>query len=167
MRLYTPKGSERFNPVYTRPMSKPAQALRPEKFADPEFVVRQLQSHGIAPTAQRIKVGELMFGVAQHATAEQVLEGLRVSGARISKATVYNTLNLFASHGLLKQINVDPERAYFDSNTGTHYHFHNLDTGELTDVQVPQIQFQCLPDPPEGMEFAGVDVVVRLRRKPA
>ncbi len=135
------------------------------RYADPEYVVQVLQSHGIAPTAQRIKVGELLFGEAQHATPEQVLAGLRAGGARISKATVYNTLNLFASRGLLRQISVDPQRACFDSNTDTHYHFHNLDTGELIDVQAPEVQFQRLPAPPEGMELAGVEVVLRLRKK--
>lgn len=147
-------------------MSRPAAALPlPSINADPELVVRLLQSHGIAPTAQRIRIGELMFGAAQHATAEQIIARLRAAGARVSKATVYNTLNLFASRGLLRQISADPDRAHFDSNTAMHYHFHNLDTGELTDVGVPEVQFQRLPQPPAGMELAGVDVVLRLRRK--
>ncbi len=146
-------------------MAKSAPPALSGRYADPEHVVRVLQSHRIVPTTQRIKVGELMFGTAQHATAEQVLEGLRAGGARISKATVYNTLNLFAARGLLKQINVDPQRAYFDSNTAVHYHFHNLDTGELTDVEIPEVRFERLPDPPAGMELAGVDIVMRLRRK--
>jgi Fur family iron response transcriptional regulator len=106
-----------------------------------------------------------MFATAQHLSADQVLDGLRKSGARISKATVYNTLNLFAARGLLRQINIDSTRACFDSNTGLHYHFHNLDTGELTDVGIPEVEFRRLPDLPAGTELAGVDVVIRVRRK--
>jgi Fur family iron response transcriptional regulator len=146
-------------------MSQAVDRTPTSTHADPEFVVRVLQSHGIAPTTQRIRVGEMLFGSPRHATADQVLAHLRADGARISKATVYNTLNLFAARGLLRQINVDPQRAYFDSNTGAHYHFHNLDTGELIDVEPPEVEFQRLPAPPDGMELAGVEVVLRLRRK--
>jgi len=133
--------------------------------ASREEVTRLLHAHGVIPTEQRIRVGELMFATAQHLSAEQVLEGLRSSGTRISKATVYNTLNLFAAKGLVRQINIDSTRACFDSNTGLHYHFHNLDTGELTDVGVPEVEFRRLPDLPTGTELAGVDVVIRVRRK--
>jgi Fur family iron response transcriptional regulator len=130
-----------------------------------ESVTQLLQAHGVTPTEQRLRVAELMFATAQHLSAEQVLEGLRGSGTRISKATVYNTLNLFAERGLLRQINIDSTRACFDSNTGLHYHFHNLDTGELTDVGVPEVEFRRLPELPAGTELAGVDVVIRVRRK--
>ncbi len=133
--------------------------------ASREDVTRLLQAHGVTPTEQRLRVGELMFATAQHLSADQVLDGLRKSGARISKATVYNTLNLFAARGLLRQINIDSTRACFDSNTGLHYHFHDLDTGELTDVGIPEVEFRRLPDLPAGTELAGVDVVIRVRRK--
>jgi Fur family iron response transcriptional regulator len=136
------------------------------KRADRELVVRLLEAHGVTPTAQRVRVGELMFAVAQHMTAEQVIDEVRASGTRISKATVYNTLNLFAERGLLRHINIDPTRTYFDSNTGVHYHFHNIDTGELIDVGVPEVEFERLPKPPPGTELAGVDVVLRVRSKP-
>jgi Fur family transcriptional regulator, iron response regulator len=137
----------------------------PQLTASREEVARLLQAHGVMPTEQRLRVGELMFATAQHLSAEQVLEGLRSSGTPISKATVYNTLNLFAAKGLLRQINIDSTRACFDSNTGLHYHFHNLDTGELIDVGVPEVEFRRLPDLPSGTELAGVEVVIRVRRK--
>jgi len=140
-------------------------AAHPQRLAPRDDVVRMLQAHGISPTEQRIRVGEIMFAAAQHLSAEQLLDGLRVAGARISKATVYNTLNLFAACGLVRQVNVDSTRACFDSNTALHYHFHNLDTGELIDVGVPEVEFRRLPDLPHGTELAGVDVVIRVRRK--
>ena len=73
----------------------------------------------------------------QHLSAEQILASLRGAGARVSKATVYNTLNLFADHGLLRQLSVDGSRAWFDSNVEPHYHFHDLTSGALIDVPVP------------------------------
>ncbi len=134
--------------------------------ASRDDVVRMLQEHGILPTEQRIRVGELMFASAQHLSAEQLLERLQNAGARVSKATVYNTLNLFAACGLVRQVNVDSTRACFDSNTALHHHFHNVDTGELIDVGVPEVEFRRLPELPQGTELAGVDVVIRVRRKP-
>ena len=133
--------------------------------ASREQVVQLLEAHGIVPTQQRVRVGELMFARDQHLTADQIIDALRTGGARISKATVYNTLNLFAERGLLRQINVDSTRACFDSNTRQHYHFHNVDTGELIDVGTPQVQLECLPALPEGTELAGVDIVIRVRKK--
>jgi Fur family iron response transcriptional regulator len=83
----------------------------------------------------------------------------------VSKATVYNTLNLFAGHGLIRQLSVDGSRAWFDSNVEPHYHFHDLSTGALIDVPVPAVEFSRLPVPPPGTEVAGIDLVIRLRRK--
>jgi Fur family iron response transcriptional regulator len=78
---------------------------------------------------------------------------------------VYNTLNLFAKHGLIRQLNVDGLRAWFDSNVEAHYHFHDQDTGQLSDLALPEVEFARLPPPPPGMEFAGIDLVIRLRRR--
>jgi len=133
--------------------------------AGAERIAALLRTRGIIPTTQRIEIGQLVFESPQHLSAEQILERLGGRGVRVSKATVYNTLNLFAARGLLRQINVDPARNCFDSNTNPHYHFHNLDTGELTDVAVPAVEFSRLPSPPPGTELAGVDVVIRVKRR--
>jgi Fur family iron response transcriptional regulator len=123
------------------------------------------EPYGIVPTTQRVEIGQLVFAQPQHLSAEQILDRLAAVGLKVSKATVYNTLNLFAGRGLVHQINVDPTRTCFDSNTSAHFHFHNVDTGELTDVAVPAIEFSRLPSPPPGTELAGVDVVIRVKRK--
>lgn len=123
-----------------------------------------LQSHGITPTAQRLRVGQVLFACDQHLTADEVLARLRVAGARVSKATVYNTLNLFAARGLVRHLNVEASHASFDSNIRPHFHFHVVDTGELIDVPPGDVEFASLPEPPRGTEIAGVDVVLRLRR---
>jgi Fur family transcriptional regulator, iron response regulator len=130
-----------------------------------EEVVRHLSQHGIAATEQRVRIGELLFACDQHLTADQIIERLRRTGARVSKATVYNTLNLFAARGLVRQINVDATRACFDSNVGAHHHFHNVDTGELRDVAVAELEFRRMPELPPGTELAGVDIVIRVRSK--
>ncbi len=120
---------------------------------------------GIRPTAQRMRIATLLLSEPQHLSAEQILAHLRSSGARVSKATVYNTLNLFASHGLIRQLSVDGARAWFDSNVDAHYHFHDVASGALIDVPVPEVEFSRLPPPPPGTEVDGIDLVIRLRRK--
>ncbi len=131
----------------------------------PEQLGRHLAAHGIQPTAQRLRVAALLFAEPQHLSAEQILAGLRVAGARVSKATVYNTLNLFAARGLIRQLSVDGARTWFDSNVDAHYHFQDLETGALMDVAVPEVAFSRLPETPAGMEVAGIDLVIRLRRR--
>ena len=126
---------------------------------------RRMADCGIRPTAQRMRIATLLLSEPQHLSAEQILANLRASGARVSKATVYNTLNLFASHGLIRQLSVDGARAWFDSNVDAHYHFHDLASGALIDVPVPDVEFSRLPPPPPGTEVEGIDLVIRLRRK--
>src|SRR3979409_979631 len=120
---------------------------------------------GIRPTAQRVRIAALLLSAPQHLSAEQILASLRAAGARVSKATVYNTLNLFAARGLIRQLSVDVSRAWFDSNVDAHYHFHDVATGALIAVPVPEVEFSKLPAPPPGTAFAGLDLLTRLRNK--
>jgi Fur family iron response transcriptional regulator len=127
---------------------------------------KRLAACGIRPTAQRVRIATVLLSAPQHLSAEQILASLRGTGTRVSKATVYNTLNLFASRGLIRQLSVDGSRAWFDSNVDPHYHFHDLASGALIDVPVPEVEFSRLPQPPPGTEVAGIDLVIRLRKKP-
>lgn len=133
--------------------------------ADRERIQSALVANGIQPTAQRLRIAELLFSGEQHLTAEQVIQALGRNGARVSKATVYNTLNLFAAKGLLRPLQVDAERGLFDSNTEPHHHFHVEDTGELIDVPPDAVQFSKLPALPPGTETVSVEVVIRVRRR--
>ena len=127
----------------------------------------RLSRAGVRPTAQRMRIASLLLGRPQHLSAEQVLAGLRTQGLRISKATIYNTLNLFAASGLIRQLSVGSDRCWFDSNTDAHYHFHDVETGALTDVALRDVEFQRLPEVPAGMQVDGIELVIKLRRKQA
>ena len=126
-----------------------------------------LERHGVRPTTQRLRIAELLLDQPRHATAEQILATLRQSPGRVSKATVYNTLKLFVDHGLLRPIHVDPERCVYDSMVAPHHHFQDLETGEMTDIPPDALSIAGMPPLPPGMELAGVEVVIRLRRKAA
>ena len=124
-----------------------------------------LKSRGVTPTAQRIEVSAVLFAVPQHLSAEQILEKVRANGLRVSKATIYNTLNLFVTEGLVREVNVDPSRTFYDSTIHSHHHFYNSDTGELIDIPPNGIVFAQLPELPEGTVADDVEVVIRLKNK--
>jgi Fur family iron response transcriptional regulator len=132
----------------------------------PENRIRRLlEAQGIQATAQRMQIAELLFARDQHLTAEQIIQALAERGTRVSKATVYNTLNLLAAKGLLKPLRVDPERGLFDSNVQPHHHIHVEDTGELIDVPPGDVEFARLPELPPGTESVSADVFIRVRRQ--
>ena len=124
-----------------------------------------LEQHGIRPTSQRLKVAEILLIAPRHLTAEQILATLRESAGHVSKATIYNTLNLFVEQGLAREIHADPERCVYDSTMAPHHHFQNVDTGEMIDILPEDLSFARLPPLPPGTEIESVDVVIRVRRK--
>ena len=126
-------------------------------------IARVLRQHGAKPTAQRMALAEILFSEPQHVCAEDLLDTARETGMRISKATIYNTLNLFVGFGLLREINVDANRRYYDSTITPHHHFYNVDTGELVDIPRGSVRLADLPDLPPGTEPAGVELVVKVR----
>jgi Fur family transcriptional regulator, iron response regulator len=128
-------------------------------------VAKLLESHGIRPTQQRVKVAQVLLAAPAHMTADQLLATLKQSPSRVSKATVYNTLKLFVDHGLARQIHLDPDRCVYDSTIAPHHHFQNLDTGEMMDIRPDELGFERLPPLPSGTEIDSVDVVIRVRRQ--
>ena len=80
-----------------------------------------------------------------------------------SKATVYNTLNLFRQKQLVREVIVDPSKVFYDPNTEPHYHIYNVESGELTDVDASVVQISGLPELPGGVVAEGMDVVIRVR----
>ncbi|MBA1147767.1 transcriptional repressor [Ectothiorhodospiraceae bacterium WFHF3C12] len=124
---------------------------------------RRLHGAGLRATRQRIELAGLLFGDAhRHVTAEQIHREARQAGIRASLATVYNTLNQFTATGLLREINVDPQRCYYDTNTSHHHHFFHEDEGRLVDIPAEELPVGALPRPPAGTEVRGVEVVIRV-----
>jgi Fur family iron response transcriptional regulator len=126
-----------------------------------------LRKHGIAPTHQRLEIAQVLFGRCHHLSADQVLAKVNESQAETSKATVYNTLNLFRDLGLIREVIVDPKRVFYDPNTEPHHHFYNVDTGEITDIDAGALSVSGLPELPAGMVTEGVDIIVRVRASDA
>lgn len=126
-------------------------------------VIERLKTAGVTPTQQRVEIAALLFARDQHMSADQVLALVNDAGSSVSKATVYNTLGLFAEKGLVREVIVDPTKVFYDSNTSNHHHFYNADTGRLTDIDPATIKIQDLPVLPSGTVAEGVDVIIRIR----
>ena len=118
---------------------------------------------GILPTPQRLEIAEILMSQPQHLSADQIIDQLRATGSSVSKATVYNSLNLFGELGLIKECLVDPERRFYDSTTTPHHHFYNIDTGELSDIPIDDIDFAGLPNTPPGTQLESAELIIRIR----
>lgn len=126
--------------------------------------LEQLSSVGLRPTSQRMILAKLLFdGTRRHVTAEMLHGEVLKSQKKVSLATIYNTLHLFTKLGLLREIIVDSDCSYFDTNTTNHHHFYREDTRELIDINGSDIQIGHLPKPPEGSQITRVDMVVRTK----
>jgi Fur family transcriptional regulator, iron response regulator len=127
---------------------------------------RKLRGAGLRPTRQRVGLGWLLFARGdRHITAEALFEEAQRARVPVSLATVYNTLHQFRQAGLLREVAVDGAKTYFDTNIGDHHHFFVEGENRLYDIEGEQVGVSALPQPPEGMEIARVDVIIRLRRK--
>ena len=85
-------------------------------------IAARLRTHGINPTSQRIEIAQALFLRCEHLSAEEVFALVNGESARVSKATVYNTLGLFAARGLIREVIADPARIFYDPNTAPHHH---------------------------------------------
>ena len=126
-------------------------------------IIRELREHDIMPTHQRMEIFKVLFAKPQHLSADQVLEKVNKFDALVSKATVYNTLGLFARKGLVREVFVDPSKIFYDPTTTPHHHIYNLDNGTLMDLDVEELDMGNIPKPPPGTHIEGVDVVIRIR----
>lgn len=130
-----------------------------------EDLVRVLRDKGITPTHQRLEIAYALFSRCEHLSADQILSIVNERAAETSKATVYNTLNLFVAREIVREVIVDPHRVFYDPNTAVHHHVYNVETGELTDIDPSEVTVSGLPRLPADLTVAGVDVVVRVRAR--
>jgi Fur family iron response transcriptional regulator len=129
-----------------------------------DYSVKLLQDAGLRLTQQRMSVASILFdGTHKHMTAEQVHAAAGKERMKVSLATVYNTLHQFTTAGLLREVVIDRNRIYFDTNTGSHHHFFDESGGHLTDIPAHSVVISRLPKPPKGAKVKQVDVVIHVR----
>ena len=128
-----------------------------------ENLAGTLRRHGINPTHQRIEIAHALFSRCEHLSADRLMAIVNGRHPETSRATVYNTLNLFVEKRLIREVIVDPGKVFYDPNPSHHHHFYNIDTGELTDIDAADVAVAGLPLLPEGVTQEGIDIVVRIR----
>jgi len=128
-------------------------------------VVTLLQHYKISPTRQRVEIAEFLFQCPQHLSAEKILDGVTDAGNRVSRATVYNTMGLFTNKGVVREVLIDRERVFYDTNTEVHQHLYNVDTGELIDIYDAEVDMISEPELPEGLRIIDTDVVFKVTSK--
>jgi len=96
--------------------------------------LQALTEHGIQPSAQRVAVADYVLYTTDHPSAEQVWAEVKRSFPMLSRATVYNTLNLFTEKGLLRELVLAEGKVVFDPKLDPHHHFLDEETGEIVDV---------------------------------
>lgn len=127
----------------------------------------RLTRAGLRITRPRLVLAALLFsGPHRHLTAEMLHHEALAEGQHFSLATIYNTLHHFTRAGLLREIAVEGRCNWFDTNMQRHHHFFFEESGRLEDCPGEAVGFSRLPALPEQTKLAGIDVVIRLRRKP-
>ena len=125
-------------------------------------VVEVLEEHGIQPSAQRVAVGEFVLFTDEHPSADQVWARVKKTFPLLSRATVYNTLNLFVEKGLLRQLVLAEGKVVFDPNIESHHHFIDESTGIIHDVPWHALEVRKV-DPLKGYDIREYQVVMHGR----
>ena len=127
-------------------------------------VTEALEQHGIQPSAQRVAVAEYVLRTHEHPSADLVWKRVRERFPWISRATVYNSLNLFVEKGLLRRLTFAEDSVVFDPRVDTHHHFIDDETGEIVDVPWEKVQV-CNIESMRGYDISDYQVVMHGTRK--
>ena len=91
-----------------------------------------------------------------------ILINTKISNKKISLATFYNSVHAFKKAGHLKEILTSNNKCYFDTHTGSHHHFFDLESNKLTDINEKEIKIKIYPNAPKGKSIKDIDVVINI-----
>jgi|TARA_B110000003_G_C16370436_1_gene426346 Fur family transcriptional regulator, iron response regulator len=127
--------------------------------------VNRLRTSGLRPTKQRLLICKVLFDRKDtfHFTIDNLKKRIEKNTKnKISLATVYNTVHAFKKNGYLKEISLQSNKTFFDTNSTNHHHFYDQDTGSLMDIKNEDISVNKLPLAPKGKKIKQVEVTVCL-----
>jgi Fur family iron response transcriptional regulator len=127
--------------------------------------IEKLRSSGLRPTKQRIKICEALFDRNEtfHFTINDLAKTIGEKlNEKISLATVYNTVHAFKKKGYLKEISINSDKSYFDTNTSVHHHFFDEDTNELIDCNQENIDSINIKNNITGKKINSVEVLIKV-----
>ena len=125
--------------------------------------LNNLKKSPLKVTIQRTRLIEILFKNGDHHfTAEDVHKEVNKNKYNISLATIYNCLNQFTKHEILKSVRMSSDKVYFDTNTEGHHHFFCKSTEKLSDIKYSDIKITNLPKIPKGKKLKSVEIVVNI-----
>jgi Fur family iron response transcriptional regulator len=127
--------------------------------------VKKLRNSGLRPTKQRLKICEVLFNAEKtfHFTINDLSKIISEKlNEKISLATVYNTVHAFQKKGYLKEISINSDKSYFDTNTSVHHHFYDEDTNELIDCNEKDIDSVNVKNNITGKKINSVEVLIKV-----
>ena len=125
----------------------------------------KLRNSGLRPTKQRLKICEILFKTEKtfHFTINDLSKIISEKlSEKISLATVYNTVHAFKKKGYLKEISINSDKSYFDTNTSIHHHFFDEDTNELIDCSCDDIDSVNIKKNITGKKIKSVEVLIKV-----
>ena len=127
--------------------------------------INKLRSSGLRPTKQRIKICEILFNTQKtfHFTINDLVEKISKSANdKISLATVYNTVHAFKKKGYLKEIPINSDQSYFDTNTSHHHHFYDESQKDLIDIDDADVEPVKINTKMPDKKITSVEVLVKV-----
>ena len=127
--------------------------------------IDRLRSSGLRPTKQRLAICKVLFDAKNtfHFTVDNLKKKIeKNTKSKISLATVYNTVHAFKNNGYLKEISLQGNKTFFDTNATSHHHFYDEDTGDLSDIKNEDISINKLPTAPRGKKIKEIEVTVSI-----
>ena len=125
----------------------------------------KLRSSGLRPTKQRIKICEVLFNTDKtfHFTINELVKKISKStNSKISLATVYNTVHAFKKKGYLKEIPINSDQSYFDTNTSHHHHFYDESQKDLIDLDEADVEPVKINTKIPGKKIKSVEIIVKV-----
>ena len=127
--------------------------------------IDKLREAGLRPTKQRVKICEVLFNREKtfHFTINDLVKKISEElNEKISLATVYNTVHAFEKKGYLKQIPINSNQTYFDTNISDHHHFYDLKEEKLIDLENSDVGPINILKKIDGKKIKSVEVLVKL-----
>jgi Fur family iron response transcriptional regulator len=127
--------------------------------------INKLRDSGLRPTKQRLKICEVLFNTEKtfHFTINDLVKIINEKlSEKISLATVYNTVHAFKKKGYLKEISINSDKSYFDTNTSVHHHFFDEDTNELIDCDENTLDTVNVKNNITGKKINSVEVLIKV-----
>ena len=132
---------------------------------EPKKHINRLRLSGLRPTKQRLLLCKVLFDRKEtfHFTIDNLKKKIEKSSkSKISLATVYNTVHAFKKNGYLKEISLQGNKTFFDTNSKSHHHFYDQDTGDLIDIKNEDIIVSKFPTAPKGKKIKEIEVTVSV-----